>query len=95
MCVCVCVCVCVCGGGVVHVKITSGILSPVNKMRESLSILQTHKGHYTHLYSSFKILSCHPRVIVTSPFAYKVISDLESIDHLCSNHIRRIGLLHK
>ena len=28
-------------------------------------------------------------------FVYKVIKDLESIDHLCINPIRRIGLIHK
>ena len=28
-------------------------------------------------------------------FVYKVIRDLESIDHLCINPIHRIGLLHK
>ena len=27
-------------------------------------------------------------------FVYKVIWDLESIDHLCINPIRRIGLIH-
>ena len=28
-------------------------------------------------------------------FVYKVIRDLESIDHLCINPIHRIGLIHK
>ena len=28
-------------------------------------------------------------------FVNKVITDLESIDHLCINPIRRIGLIHK
>ena len=28
-------------------------------------------------------------------FLYKVIRDLESIDHLCINPIRRIGLIRK
>ena len=28
-------------------------------------------------------------------FVYKVIRDLESIDHLCINPIHRIGLTHK
>ena len=28
-------------------------------------------------------------------FCYKVIRDLESIDHLCINPIHRIGLIHK
>ena len=37
------------------------------------------------------VLSCQPRVTVTSYFVYKVIRDLELIDHLCINPIRRIG----
>ena len=41
-----------------------------------------------------EILSCQPRVTVTSCFVYKAIRDLESIDHLCINPIRRIGLIH-
>ena len=41
------------------------------------------------------LLFCQPRVTVTSYFVYKVIRDLYSIDHLCINPIRRIGLLHK
>ena len=41
------------------------------------------------------LLSCHPRVTVMSYFVYKVIMDLSSIDHLCINPIRRIGLVHK
>ena len=41
------------------------------------------------------LLSCQPRVTVTSYFVYKVIRDLESIDHLCINPIGRIGLIHK
>ena len=32
---------------------------------------------------------------VTSCFVYKFFRDLESIDHLCINPIRRIGLIHK
>ena len=31
----------------------------------------------------FYVLSCQPRVTVTSCFVHKVIRDLESIDHLC------------
>ena len=40
------------------------------------------------------ILSCKPRVTVMSCFVYKVITDLESIDHLCINPINRIGFIH-
>ena len=39
-----------------------------------------------------ELLSCQPRETVTSCFVYKVIRDLESIDHLCINPIRRVGL---
>ena len=41
------------------------------------------------------LLSCQPRVTVTSCFVNKVIRDLESIDHLCINPILQIGLIHK
>ena len=41
------------------------------------------------------VLSCQTRVTVTSCFVYRVIRDLESIDHLCINPICRIGLIHK
>ena len=41
------------------------------------------------------LLTCQPGVTVTSCFVYKVIRDLESIDHLCINPIHRIGLIHK
>ena len=41
------------------------------------------------------LLSCQPRVTVTSRFVYKVIRDCVSIDHLCIYPIRRIGLIHK
>ena len=41
------------------------------------------------------ILSCQPRVTLTSCFVNKVIRDIESIDHLCINPIHRIGLIHK
>ena len=43
----------------------------------------------------FGVLSCQPRVTVTSCFVYIFIGDLESIDHLCINPIHRIGLIHK
>ena len=41
------------------------------------------------------VLSCQPRVTVTSCFVYKVIRNLELIDHRCINPIHRIGLIHK
>ena len=53
--------------------------------------------HILHIscYGNSNILSCQPGVTVTSCFVYKVIRDLESIDHLCINPICRIGLIHK
>ena len=42
-----------------------------------------------------KVLSCQPRVTVMSHFVYKLIRDLESIDHLFINPIHRIGLINK
>ena len=42
-----------------------------------------------------RVLSCQPRMRVMSCFVYKVIWDLESIDHLCINPIPRIGLMHR
>ena len=41
------------------------------------------------------VLLCQPKVIVTSCFVYKVIRDLESIDHLCINPIHWIEIIHK
>ena len=39
------------------------------------------------LTQDIRLLSCQPRVTVMSCFVYKVIRDLESIDHLCINPI--------
>ena len=50
---------------------------------------------FVHHILEFELLSCQPRVTVTSCFVYKVIRDLESVDHLCINPIRRIGLIQK
>ena len=41
------------------------------------------------------VLSCQPKVTVTSYFVYKAFRDLESIDHLFINPIRRKGLINK
>ena len=41
------------------------------------------------------LLSCQPRVKVTSCVVYNIIRDLESIDHLCIYPILRIELIHK
>ena len=53
---------------------------------------------YIYITGDIKVgllLSCQPRVTVMSCFVFKVIRDLESIDHLCINPIHRIGLIHK
>ena len=42
-----------------------------------------------------KVLYCRSKVTVMSCFVYKVIRDLESINHLCINPICRIGLILK
>ena len=36
---------------------------------------------------TYHLLSCQPRVTVTSCFVYRVIRDLDSIDHLCMDRI--------
>ena len=57
------------------------------------------KSHALPVYKKNRIasllLSCQPRVTVTSCFVYKVIRDLESIYHLSINPIHRIGLILK
>ena len=44
-----------------------------------------------HVVLNVILLSCQPRVTVRSCFVNTFIRDLESIDHLCINPIRRIG----
>ena len=53
--------------------------------------------HAYYIFSHFCtiLLSCQPRVTVTTCFVYKVIRGLESIDHLCINPILWIGLIYK
>ena len=48
----------------------------------------------TNWYSKL-LLSCQPKVTVTSCFVSKVIRDLKLIDHLWINPILRIGLIHE
>ena len=48
-----------------------------------------NKEKFTQL---LKVRSCQPRVTVTSCFVIRV---LESIEHMCINHIHRLGLMHK
>ena len=69
-------------------------LGIVNK--QGLSIFNTPVASKQLLFKLLgKLLSCQPIVTVTSCFVYTVIRDLELIDHLFINHIRRIGLIHK
>ena len=50
-----------------------------------------HKHNLVILFVSvLNVLSCQPRVTVASCFVYKVIWDLESIDHLCINPNTRV-----
>ena len=41
--------------------------------------------HSDTVFEQLQVLSCQPRVTVTPCFVYKVIRDLESIDHTCIN----------
>ena len=55
----------------------------------------TWLGQSTRLMNTENVMSCQLRVTATSCFVYKVFRDLESIDHVCINPIRRIGLIYK
>ena len=48
---------------------------------------------FVYHFLEFELLSCKPRVTVSSCFVDKVIRNLESIDHLCMNLNLRIGLI--
>ena len=67
----------------------------VNLLVNLLSTLVNNTASKIQNHFGPEILSCQPRVPVTSCFVYKVIRDLESIDHLCINPICRIGLIQK
>ena len=72
----------------------------LDKCLYTCSILDQKTGHVRIKFASLilrtiLLLSCQPRVTVTSCFVYKVIRDLQSIDHLCINPIRRKGLIQK
>ena len=65
-----------------------GIGKPtVNSIMEAVNLSQTVLILLTQ--NAIKVLSCQPRVTMTSCFVYKVIRDLESIDHLCINPIHK------
>ena len=67
-----------------------------NKSLPFICAVYHNKKHViAHPVNILKLLSCQPKVTVTSCFVYKVIRDLESIDHLCINRIHRIGFIHK
>ena len=46
-------------------------------------IYHLYKNAYIFRYIHVQVLSCQPRVTVTSCLVYKVVRDLESINHLC------------
>ena len=74
-------------------------ITPGEKTKERNNEMAQTSHHSTksssHSTTKYKLLSCQPRVAVTSRFVYKVIRGLESIDHLCINPIHRIGLIYK
>ena len=90
-CVCmharVCTCVCVCGQIIKFIV----IWHPLYLCFQWRELMQA-KFVTT---KTIQVLSCQVRVTVTSCFVYKVIRDLESIDHVCINPIRMIRLIHK
>ena len=57
-------------------------------------------NHYDNIYiyptwSTMHVLSCQPRVTVTSCLVFTIIRDSESIYHSCINPFHRIWLIHK
>ena len=69
------------------------IVAPLSCIFAVVNIF-AHK-YFRWLIISATLLSCQPRLTVASCFVYKVIMDLSSIDLLCINPIRGIGLIHK
>ena len=76
-----------------------GNINEINFISRNPVTLTVTPGYYRltllDTHTCIVLLSCQPRVKVTSCFVYIVIRDLYSIDHLCINPIRRIGLIHK
>ena len=70
------------------------ILLVLQDMSESVSAFPNFFNSLLS-YTNMHLLSCQPRVTVTSYFVYNDIMDLESIDHLSINLIHRIGLILK
>ena len=68
-----------------------------NPASEELNEKHFHCSHWKHLNETPTcIITVLPaKSDLTSCFVYKVIRDLESIDHLCINPILQIGLKHK
>ena len=71
------------------------MISKFDFRTEQMVYLKNSAGNDANEDTHHVLLSCQPRVTVTSCFVYKVISDLESIDHLCINPSLWIGLIHK
>ena len=58
-----------------------------------LGLVQSHEMNIQGKVQDSYLLSYQTKVTVTSCFVYTVIGSLESINHLCINLIRRIGLV--
>ena len=80
----------------IKLKSFSNIAQPLHKeavRRFSFSFIAAQKSVIMSeaFFVDVSILSCQPGVTVTLRFVFKVIRDLESIDHMCINPILRIG----
>ena len=76
-------------------KTLGEILSQREQISHSMQVQTFHFSKNHACFNSYLLLSCQARVKVRSCFVYKFIRDLKSIDHLCINPIRKIGLIHK
>ena len=59
------------------------------KMFDEYMSVSSFSYKYDWSLTEVDVLSCQPRVTVTSCFVYKVIGDLEAIYHLCINRINK------
>ena len=66
------------------------IIARLDRAEDTEPVVLADQVSYAMSQSHRILLSCQPRVTVTSCFVYKVIRDQESIDRLCMNPIRRI-----
>ena len=77
------------------ISLGQNILIKSMNIRQGASLLYRLCFFHYYYQNHCTLLSCLPRVTVTSCFVDKVIRDFLWIDHLCSNPICRIGLIHK